>query len=279
MKFHLGKIWRALPILLLLSGTVPVLSQTESGLSAEEIIQKAVARAQQTENASGLPEIVYTKCSVTEELDDSGKVKERKEKVYEVSFRDGASRVNLLEVNGRTPTADDRKKQTENEMNLRQILGQSKTGKNDTRENFLTPDLAARFDFKLIGQVEVNGRAAYQVSFSPKNPEAPEHKLADRLLNRISGILWIDAQEFEIARADVSLRSEVNLLGGIAGTLKKLAYTLVRTRVADGLWMSTLSSGDFQGRKLLDSTHIKTKSESLNFRRVAMTGEDKGPAS
>ena len=73
-----------------------------------------------------------------------------------------------------------------------------------------------------------------------------------------------------MARAEISLRSEVNLLGGIIGSLKKLDYTLERTRVADGVWFSTLANGDFLGRKLLDATHIKTKSQSVHFHRLAM---------
>ena len=95
--------------------------------------------------------------------------------------------------------------------------------------------------------------------------------MIDRLLNRISGTLWIDAEEFEVARAQISLGSEVDFLGGLVGSLKKLAYTMTRTRVGDGLWFNTLSSGDFEGRKLLDSMRIKTKSQSTNFRRLRLT--------
>jgi hypothetical protein len=84
--------------------------------------------------------------------------------------------------------------------------------------------------------------------------------------------LWIDEQEFEVARAEVFLSSEVNVLGGVIGSLKKLAYTLNRSRLDDGVWFSTSSTGDFEARKLLDSTHIKTKSASKNFRRVVRTG-------
>jgi len=43
---------------------------------------------------------------------------------------------------------------------------------------------------------------------------------------------------------------------------------MTRTRVGDGLWFNTFSSGDFQGRKLLDWMRIKTKSQSSNFRRL-----------
>ena len=94
--------------------------------------------------------------------------------------------------------------------------------------------------------------------------------MVDRLLNRISGTIWIDAEEFEVARADIQLRSEVNLLGGVIGSLKKLAYTMTRTRVADGVWFNTSSCGDFEGRKLIESMRIKTKSECRNFRPVRL---------
>ena len=101
-------------------------------------------------------------------------------------------------------------------------MGQPKAAKGSGSDNFLTPELVARFDFELIGQTPVNDRMAYQVSFKPKNPEPPVHRIVDRLLNRLSGTIWIDVQEFEVAKADVQLRSEVNLLGGVASSLKKL---------------------------------------------------------
>ena len=150
------------------------------------------------------------------------------------------------------------------------MTGRSKS-QSDSRDNPLTPELVARFDFKLLGEKEINGRRADQISFQPKNPEAPVRHIVDRLLNRISGTVCIDAEEFEIAQAQVFLGSEVNLLGGVVGSLKKLAYTMTRTRVADGIWFNTFSSGDFEGRKLLDSTRIKTKSQSVNFRPLRFT--------
>lgn len=258
--------------LMLLPGLfAPANLRGETALSADQVIEKAIARGQQDQQGL-VPDFKYRKLTATEELDSTGKVKEHREKVYEISYRDGLSHATLLQVNGHFPTEEDLKQQSDNEMNLAKLLGQAKPAKGDNRENFLTTELANRFDFKLLGRTNLNGRAAYEIAFAPKNPTPPVHRLVDRLLNQISGTLWIDAQEFEVARAEVSLRSEVNLLGGLIGSLKKLTYTLERTRVADGVWFSTLSVGDFQGRKLLDSTHIKTKSQSVHFRRVAMIG-------
>lgn len=239
-------------------------------LAASEIIQKAVDRGQQDQQGS-IPDFIYRKLTVTEELDTAGKVKEHREKLYEISYRDGLSHARLLQVNGHAPSDADLKQQSDNEMSVRQLTGEKK-GNGDNRETFLTADLAARFDFVVVGTTNLNGRTAYQIAFQPKSPQLPVHHMVDRLLNQLSGTLWIDAEEFEVARAEVTLGKEVNLLGGIIGSLKKLSYTLERTRVADGVWFSTLSNGDFLGRKLLDATHIKTKSQSIHFHRLAQNG-------
>lgn len=252
-------------LLLYLSGTAAPL-RAQPLASVDDLIRKAVARSEQSQARSSQTGYTYTKISVTEQLDSTGKVKERKEKVYEVSLRDGCSYVKLLEVNGHAPQGADLKKQNENELNLRQLLGSSKNSKGENRDNFLTPELTARYDFKLRRQTLVNSRPAYEIAFQPKTPEPPVHRMIDRLLNQISGTIWLDAEEYEIAQAQLQLGSEVDLLGGVLGCLRKLAYTVTRTRVADGIWLNSVSSGDFEGRKLLDSMRIKTSSRTSNFR-------------
>jgi len=248
-----------------LSVVAPAGLLAQKALSADEVIQKAVARAQNSHAKAGKGAFTYTKLTVTEELDSSGKVRERKEKVYQVNFQNGATFAKLVEVNGHAPAETDLKKQAENESNAREMTG-SKARKGDNRENFLTPEIVARFDFSISGQTNINGRSTYQIAFQPKNPAPPAHHMIDRLLDRISGAVWIDAEEFEIARAELRLGSEVNLLGGVVGSLKKLAYSMTRTRVGDGLWFNTSSIGDFEGRKLIDAMRIRTSSQSINFR-------------
>ena len=257
-------------VLIASSGSRPLRAEAASSLTAAEVIQRAVARAQQAEVRTGRAGYTYTKLTVTEELDATGKVKQRKEKVYQVYFQRGATYLKLLTVNGRPPAHADARKQAENEKESREMLGSSKARNADNRENFLTPELVARFNFTLVDQQTLDGRPAYQLTFAPKQPAPPVHHIVDRLLNRISGTVWIDAEEFEIARAEISLGSEVDFLGGVVGSLKKLAYSMTRTRVGDGFWFNTLSTGDFEGRKLLDSMRIKTKSQSTNFRPLRL---------
>ncbi len=261
------KRWFTFTVLSVLSGLCirPVLA--EGSLSAREIIQQAAARGQAARDPSKTA-YTYTKVTVTDHLGSGGKVSKHEQKVWQVSLRQGSMSAKLLEVNGQAPRPVDLRKQNENETSLRQILGDSNSTP-ENRDNFLTPEVVARYEFSLAGETNVAGRRAYIVNFRPATPEPPVRHLVDRLLNRISGTLWIDAQEFEIARAEIQLRSEVDLLGGLAGCLRKLAYNMTRVRVADGVWIKNLASGDFEGRKFLESMHIRTSSQVRDFRTLA----------
>jgi hypothetical protein len=238
--------------------------------SADEVVRKAIDRNQRKGADPALPAYSYSKVTVTEEFDSTGRVRLRKERLYQVSFKAGLTSAKLIAVNGHPPAASDLKLQAEYDSDSRLLTDNSKSAGGDRRESILTPELAAHYDFTMRGRCQVNGRPAYEISFEPKNPPPPVHHIRDRLLNRVSGTVWVDAEEFEVARADLHLSSEVDLLGGMLGCLRKLAYTLTRTRVAEGVWLNTYSSGDFEGRKLLDSMRIKTKSQSLNFRPLGM---------
>jgi hypothetical protein len=254
---------------LLLSAT-PAWAVANNALSADDIIRQAVARAQKRADSANRSGYAYTKVAVTEELDGAGKVTDRQKRVYEVQFQSGETFLKLVELNGKPLASSDRKKQAENEAKFSRLLGQSKNGKGDRRENFLTADLVARFDFRFACREEINGRTAFQLKFQPKNPTPPSHHIIDRFLDRMSGTLWVDTEDFEVARVDIKLGSQVDLLGGVLGSLKKMAFTLVRTRLADGQWFNVSSNGDFEGRKLLDSTRYKTTSRCVNFRPTSL---------
>src|SRR2546423_236376 len=107
------------------------LAGEEKTLSAQEVIEKAVQHAQQTENRLGQTDFTYTKVSVTEELDSHGKVKERREKIYRVYFQKGATFAKLIELNGRPIGAADAKALGENDGTTKQVLGDAKPMKGE----------------------------------------------------------------------------------------------------------------------------------------------------
>ena len=96
-----------------------------------------------------------------------------------------------------------------------------------------------------------------------------EKKVDDRVMNRLAGKLWIDAQEFEMARIDFHLTEKVSIgWGGILASLQKFAFTLTRTRVAEGVWFNRLFSGDIEGRKMLGALRLKIQDRASDFKEV-----------
>jgi hypothetical protein len=246
-------------------------ARAEAPLPVDEVIRRAVARAESPETLSSRPDYEYRKHTVTEELDKKGHLKDHKEKLYNVLVEAGLSSPKLLQINGQDLSADELKKQQERDAAERAKLVDAKPGqKGENRENFLTADLVGKYKFTLVEQKTVNDRLTYVIKFEPKSADLPVKKITDRLVNHVAGTVWIDAQEFEIAKADIHLQCEISMWGGIVGTLRRCDFTLFRTRLPDGIWFNSFSHGIFEGRKLLEPLLIKTMSESSGFHRLAL---------
>jgi hypothetical protein len=245
-----------------------VTARAQNSPSADEIMQRAVARAESSSSRDGRPDYLYRKHTVTEQMDSKGRLKERQEKTFDVSVIGGLSELKLVQLNGQELSPAELKKEDDREAAERQKMTDAKPGqKGDERENFLTADLVAKYKFTLKGEKDVDGRQTYELAFEPKSPSLPIHKLTDRFLNQVAGTVWIDAQEYEISRAEIHLQGEVTLWGGMVGTLTQCNYTLARTRLPDGVWFNNFSHGYFEGRKLLEPMSIRTRSQSSDFRR------------
>jgi len=166
-------------------------------------------------------------------------------------------------------TGNDFLRQEELASQDRQKMTSGKSPRRDDNwEKYVTPDLLTKYQFKLLERTNYHGRSTYVLSFAPISRNLPVNQLADKLINQIAGKIWVDEQEFEVARAEVTLQSEVNLWGGVLGVLKKMYFVVDRTRVSENAWFNRSTFGDFEGRKLLDSTHMKLRSESSNFERI-----------
>lgn len=250
-----------------LLGIATGFSATAPELTAEQIVKKTVERAQTIQAANRQSDYSYTKFSVTEEFNGKGRLKEKKEKLLQ--FESGRGRLSQLKLNGRALTGAEFRKQEEAALEARQQVTDSKSNRHeDSWEKYITPQLVAKYTFKLLGEEIVNGRSAYILGFEPASSNLPVNHLIERLTNRLGGKVWIDEQDFEVARAQVGLRGEVALWGGVLGNLKKCNFTVERSRVDENVWFNTATNGEFEGRKLLEPTHIRTRSESSNFHKT-----------
>jgi len=239
-------------------------------LSAEDIMAKAVARAQCVNSGGPAAGYSYTKRVVVEDFDSQGKITETKEKLFR--FKSGLGSLEQIKINGQIACAARLKKEEDRIARQGPNLVDAKTARRDDHwEKYVTPELAAKYQFSLRGRKLLNGRSAYVIAFRPRSANLPVRQIADHLLNQLTGTIWIDEQEFEIARADISAQCKVTL-GGVLellGSLKNFSYALERIRLEDGTWFNRAANGDFEGRKLLEMTHVKTRSETSDFQRIS----------
>ena len=239
-----------------------------AALTPDEIITKAVAKAQSNYNAKVVRDYAYRKTCTTEVLDGEGAVKERKEKVYLVHA--GRAILQQMKCNGEIVAAEELKKEDRRVTEVRQEVTESKSSsREESWEKFLTGELAGKYTFSLVGTEAVNGRNAYVLAFSPRSEDLPVRRMVDRVLNRLAGRIWVDQEEFEIAKATISLQSQATLGGllKVVGALKRFDYKVERVRVAENVWFNRATQGDFESRKLWDSTRTRVMTEASGFQK------------
>jgi len=242
-------------------------------LTGDEVMRRAVQRVESPACSTNRPDYEYLKRTVREDLDKKGRLKEHKEKLYDVEVRSGWSLLKLVEIDGQPLSGAELAKQQEHDAAERAKWVDTKPDrKGDNRENFLTLELVGKYKFTVVEKKAIKDRPTYVLAFEPRSPNLPVKKLTDRFVNHIAGTVWVDAEDFEIARADIHLQNEVELWGGIIGTLRRCDFSFFRTRLSDGVWFNSFSHGVFEGRKLVEPFLIKYMSESTDFHRLAMAG-------
>lgn len=262
-------VWR-IAVCLLVAGCGKVIAAAETkAITAEDIIRKMVAKSDAASNSNPRANYVYFKKATTEKLNGKGTVEERKEKFIQITGGKGS--VIQIKVNGK-PLSDDELKKAEAEVRAEDAkMNDSRVGRrSDNFERLLTADLVSRYTFTLMRQEPINGRLAHVLTFKPRSGELPVREISDRFINNLRGVIWVDAQDHEIAKADLSLQSEVTLWGGILGALRKFDYKLERIRVDEGVWFNRWTRGELVGRKFLNNESVRMQSECSQFERIGV---------
>jgi hypothetical protein len=115
----------------------------------------------------------------------------------------------------------------------------------------LTDDLLARFELTIVGEETLNNRPAWVIDFKPISGKKPEKSLIDKFINRTAGRVWVDAQDYAVARADLFLTDRVLVIGGLVGSVWKFTCEMMRERTADGLWFMRNTTWHVEGREFL----------------------------
>ena len=260
---------RIIPILLILTATTEwavAAAPHENLPSAQWIVSNVVLRVELSSKLTGAKPYRYTRETVIEELDGKGDVKSRKVKTHEVTLVSGIPFPRLTHQDGKPLSAEDARKANELDQKTRDEFVKKKSVQRvDRIQTFLNQELFSRYALTPVRREMVNNRSCYVMNYLPKTGDAGEESMMDRVLNNMSGTLWVDEADFEIARVTMVLGKRISLWGGLLGVLDRLQMTLDRAPGTDGVWFNRSGWVAVEGRKLLDKIRIKAWEETKDF--------------
>ncbi len=204
----------------------------------------------------------YTRTRATEYRNSEGDLKKREEKksqnlpvVSSASFLPQPVGRSL----GPQQNAGSKGSQTDSRIRGRAL---------DKKDFSLDDDLLGRFKFTLAGRDTVNGRPMLLLDFKPANRTLPERNIKDRFINRAAGRVWVDEEDYVLAKADLRLTEKVNVIGGLAGAVWAFRYAFNRERTPDGLWFTRKVDWHVEGREVVLRRTIDYHEEKTDVRRA-----------
>jgi hypothetical protein len=209
----------------------------------------------------------YQKRSVQEELDADGNPIGSVEKLYHVDLIQGIPFPRLVQIEGRDLTQQEIRAENERERAFRnRVTGTDPVGMVERREPLVTRELLSRYRFTLEGVGEWNERPVWVLAFTPRTSRGAMRTIQDRILGRLTGRIWVDTEDAEVARLEVVLTESFSLgwLGWM-GSLQECELHLERRRMPDGVWVPSRQSLLLVGRRLMTPLRYRTTEESYGY--------------
>jgi hypothetical protein len=234
---------------------------------ATNIVLRLLERASQVAQGDTGPKFTYSKRSLTEELNSRGEVVHSTEKKYNVVLIQGWPFDRLIEVQGKQLSEADLRKEEQREQAFRiKIAGRDLKQRRDRKEAWITPELIGRYHFTVVSNDLCRNRKAFVLAFKPKSGNR-EETIEDKICNRLTGLLWVDSEDAEIARLEVHLTDDLSLgWMGMLGSLKECNLTAQRQKMPEGTWVNTKHVLQIVGRKLVSTMRYRSIEESSDFR-------------
>lgn len=260
--------------MLLITG---LLSYAPQGVRAAETLPEAAeVTRRMIERSRALAEVegtqyTYQKRSLMERLDADGHSLKSEERIYQVTLIGGFPFKRLIKIHGRELSPEELKAQDGKDRKFRQKFVSADLNNPDARkQGLVTPELLDRYQFEVEQRVILSNRPTLVVRFKPEEGNLPSKNLEDKLLNLMAGRLWIDEQDADTAKIEVSLVEPVYLgWFGMLGSLTKCDLTLERQRMPDGVWVNTKQALLIECRKLIATMRFRTTDESSEFKKMA----------
>ncbi|MGB8459599.1 MAG: hypothetical protein WCE50_17890 [Candidatus Acidiferrum sp.] len=200
------------------------------------------------------------------ELEKDGKVKKTEVSEYTFFYLNGDEVSTLVKKDGK-PLSDEEQKK-ENEKTQKEIAdiqkrqtkkeaqdekakeeGKDKKGKDDDDVGIETFLRACQFVNPR--RERFRGRDVLVFDFEP-NPEFQPHKMVERIVHELAGVIWIDEHAHEVARLEAYFVGDFRVAGGLLANLQKgTSFVFEQSYFNNEVWLPTYEEAHVGVRVLL----------------------------
>jgi hypothetical protein len=197
------------------------------------------------------------------EFEGDGKVKKHEISEYTFFYLDGDEVTTLVKKDGK-PLSDAEQKK-ENEKTQKRIEEhQKRAAKKEAKEEKAKEE--GKGDEKDEPGIEIFLRACQFVNprrerfrgqdvlvfdFEP-NPEFKAHKLVEKVVQKLAGVVWVDEKAHDVARLEAYFTGDMKIGGGLLANLQKgTSFVFEQSFVNDEVWLPTYMEAHVGVRFLL----------------------------
>ena len=221
----------------------------------EEIDQNQKAIDKLKENYAG------TRVEDETEFENDGRVKKHERKEFTFFFLNGDEISTLVKKDGQPLSAEEQKKENEQTQSRiqasqkREAKKESKEEKDkeqgkDSDEPGIELFLRAS-QFVNPRRERFRGQDVLVFDFEP-NPDFKAHKLEEKVVQRLAGVVWIDEKAHDVVRLEAYFVGDMKFAGGLVANLQKgTSFVLEQEFVNNEVWLPTYEEAHVGVRVLL----------------------------
>jgi hypothetical protein len=202
----------------------------------EEIVRRSAAN--EARGLEARDNYSYTKRQETKRLDSHGQVKSDEVVVSKIAFVNGSSVEQTVSHNGGSPTSSQHRKDLEAVERARNETPAARAARlaRERETRAFISEVPEAFVFRLTGEEQINGRAAYIFEAAAK-PGYQSHTKYGRMFSKAQGKLWIDKQDLGWVKVDATVTDSLYMGFFLARVQPGSHIAFEQTRARDGLWL------------------------------------------
>lgn len=197
------------------------------------------------------------------DYDGNGKVKKHEARESTFFYLDGDEITTLVKKDGKP--LDEKEQEKENERVRKRIEEHQKRqakkeakeekakegGKDEDKDEPGIEVFLRACQFVNPRRERFRGQDVLVFDFEP-NPEFQPHKLAEKVVQKLAGVVWIDEKAHDVARLEAYFVGDMKIGGGLVANLQKgTSFVFEQAFINNEVWLPTYIEGHLGARVLL----------------------------